>query len=194
MGRSKGYGVVKFADEMEINHCSNAEEAHCLTTICYPKRVYEVAVHVDTDLTNTTEELRQIFLQFGEIVYVKIPTAKGCEFVQFTTRTSAEEEIKRMHGSQIGQLVVHLSWGKSKRDSYGVWAPLADPTQWSSAHYGYGEGYDAYAYGTTQDPSLYAYGGYMQTGAGGTRYGRCSGRWSSSGRCCTTCGTKRGII
>ncbi|KAJ0793118.1 hypothetical protein HanOQP8_Chr01g0026081 [Helianthus annuus] len=80
-------------------------------------------------------------------------------------RTSAEEAIQRMHGSQIGQLVVHLSWGKSKQDPSGVWAPQADPTQWSSAYYGYGQGYDAYAYGATQDPSLYAYGaygGYMQ--------------------------------
>ncbi|KAL7592083.1 hypothetical protein Lser_V15G34135 [Lactuca serriola] len=75
-------------------------------------------IPMDTDLTNTTvyidqldpgvaeEGLRSIFLQFGEIVYVKIPTAKGC-------RTSAEEAIQRMHGSQIGQTIVHLSWGKS---------------------------------------------------------------------------------
>ncbi|KAI3518658.1 hypothetical protein L1887_07465 [Cichorium endivia] len=28
-------------------------------------------------------------------------------------RTSSEEAIQRMHGSQIGQTVVHLSWGKS---------------------------------------------------------------------------------
>ncbi|KAJ0793117.1 putative RNA recognition motif domain, nucleotide-binding alpha-beta plait domain superfamily [Helianthus annuus] len=53
---------------------------------------------MDTDPTNTTvyignldsavteEELRQIFLQFGEIVYVKIPAAKGCGFVQFVAR------------------------------------------------------------------------------------------------------------
>lgn len=41
-----------------------------------------------------------------------------------------------------------------------MWAPQPDPTQWSSAYYGYGQGYDAYAYGATQDPSLYAYGAY----------------------------------
>ncbi|MED6199060.1 Polyadenylate-binding protein rbp47b' [Stylosanthes scabra] len=34
-----------------------------------------------------------------------------------------------------------------------------DPNQWS-AYYGYGQGYEAYAYGATQDPSLYAYGAY----------------------------------
>ncbi|KAK9058567.1 hypothetical protein SSX86_023409 [Deinandra increscens subsp. villosa] len=198
-GRSKGYGFVKFADEMERNramtemngiYCSTRPMRISAATpkkptafqqqYVAPKGLYPAAVStipVDTDLTNTTvyignldpavteEEVRQIFLQFGEIVYVKIPAAKGCGFVQFTARTSAEEAIQRMHGSQIGQLVVHLSWGKSKQDPAGVWAPQADPNQWGSAYYGYGQGYDAYAYGATQDPSLYAYGaygGYMQ--------------------------------
>lgn len=32
------------------------------------------------------EELKQTFLQFGDIVYVKIPAGKGCGFVQFGTR------------------------------------------------------------------------------------------------------------
>ncbi|GMP33809.1 hypothetical protein CsSME_00006966 [Camellia sinensis var. sinensis] len=48
----------------------------------------------------------------------------------------------------------------------GVWSQQADPSQWSSTYYGYGQGYDAYGYGTTHDPSLYAYGaypGYAQT-------------------------------
>lgn len=32
------------------------------------------------------EELKQTFLQFGDIVYVKIIVGKGCGFVQFGTR------------------------------------------------------------------------------------------------------------
>ncbi|KAL7618779.1 polyadenylate-binding protein RBP47B' [Lactuca sativa] len=202
-GRSKGYGFVKFADEMERNRAmSEMNGIYCSTrpmrisaatpkkTTAFqqqyvaPKGLYPAtvaAIPVDTDLTNTTvyignldpgvaeEELRSIFLQFGEIVYVKIPAAKGCGFVQFVNRTSAEEAIQRMHGSQIGQTVVHLSWGKStaaKQDPSGVWGQQADQSQWGSAYYGYGQGYDAYGYGATQDPSLYAYGaaygGYMQ--------------------------------
>nr|XP_043609511.1 polyadenylate-binding protein RBP47B' [Erigeron canadensis] len=201
-GRSKGYGFVKFADEMERNramtemngiYCSTrpmriSAATPKKTTVFQqqyvaPKGLYPAAIAaipVDNDLTNTTvyignldhaiteEELRQYFLQFGEIVYVKIPVAKGCGFVQFTARTSAEEAIQRMHGTQIGQLIVHLSWGKSqaaKQDLSGVWNAQVDPTQWGSAYYAYGQGYDAYAYGATQDPSLYAYGaygGYMQ--------------------------------
>lgn len=35
-----------------------------------------------------------------------------------------------------------------------------DPNQWSMAYYSYGQGYDAYAYGAVQDPSLYGYGAY----------------------------------
>lgn len=34
----------------------------------------------------TEEELRQIFMPLGDIVYVKIPAAKGCGFVQFAAR------------------------------------------------------------------------------------------------------------
>nr|XP_009788309.1 PREDICTED: uncharacterized protein LOC104236104 [Nicotiana sylvestris] len=41
----------------------------------------------------------------------------------------------------------------------GVWSQPANPIQWN-AYYAYGQGYDAYAYGATQDPSLYAYGAY----------------------------------
>jgi RNA recognition motif-containing protein len=32
------------------------------------------------------EDLRNVFGQFGELVYVKIPAGKGCGFVQFTHR------------------------------------------------------------------------------------------------------------
>jgi len=34
----------------------------------------------------TEEELKQIFSQFGELIYVKIPAGKGCGFVQFSAR------------------------------------------------------------------------------------------------------------
>ncbi|XP_050225075.1 polyadenylate-binding protein RBP47B' [Mercurialis annua] len=137
----------------------------------YPAPAYTAPVQVvpvDNDITNTTifvgnldpniteEELRPIFLHFGEIVYVKIPMGRGCGFVQFATRASAEEAIQRMQGHVIGQQPVRVSWGR-KQDATGSYGQQVDP--WS-AYYGYGQGYDAYAYGTTQDPSLYAYGAY----------------------------------
>ncbi|KAL0459225.1 UNVERIFIED_CONTAM: Polyadenylate-binding protein RBP47B' [Sesamum latifolium] len=201
-GRSKGYGFVKFADEMERNramvemngvYCSTrpmrisaatpkktatgVQQQYGAAKAIYPPPVYTTPVQtlpVDNDINNTTvfignldpnvteEELRQIFLQFGDIVYVKIPAAKGCGFVQFAARTSAEESIQRMQGAVIGQQVVRLSWGRSltaKQDATGVWGQSADPSQ-LSAYYAYGQGYDAYAYGASQDPSAYAYGAY----------------------------------
>lgn len=34
----------------------------------------------------TEDELRQICVQFGELIYVKIPVGKGCGFVQYAAR------------------------------------------------------------------------------------------------------------
>ncbi|XP_061337904.1 polyadenylate-binding protein RBP47B' isoform X2 [Gastrolobium bilobum] len=113
------------------------------------------------DLNVSEEELKQTFLQFGEIVSVKIQAGKGCGFVQFGTRASAEEAIQKMQGKIIGQQVIRVSWGRTltaRQDLPGGWGQM-DPSQWS-AYYGYGQGYEAYAYGATQDPSLYAYGAY----------------------------------
>ncbi|CAL5348908.1 unnamed protein product [Camellia sinensis] len=144
-GRSKGYGFVKFADEMERNHAmSEMNGVYCSTrqmhiSAATPKKTtgfqqqyaaargcgfkYECSHFVqlmpkdvfigNLDPNVTEEEMRQIFLQFGEIIYVKIPTSRGCGFVQFTVRASAEEAIQWMRGTMIGQQAVHLSWGRS---------------------------------------------------------------------------------
>ncbi len=63
------------------------------------------------------EELRILFSAFGEITYVKIPAGKGCGFVQFVTRQSAETAISRMHGYPIGNSRVRLSWGRSQNNT-----------------------------------------------------------------------------
>lgn len=42
------------------------------------------------------------FLPFGDIVYTKIPPGKGCGFVQFVHRQSAEMAIAQMNGFMIG--------------------------------------------------------------------------------------------
>ncbi|KAL1189236.1 Polyadenylate-binding protein RBP47B' [Cardamine amara subsp. amara] len=105
----------------------------------------------------TEEDLKKAFSQYGEIIYVKIPATKGYGFVQFKTRPSAEEAIQKMQGQVIGHQAVRISW--SKNPGQDGWVAQADPNQWNG-YYGYGQGYDAYGYGTTQDPSLYAYGGY----------------------------------
>ncbi|KAJ1406940.1 RNA-binding domain superfamily [Sesbania bispinosa] len=144
----------------------------------YPIPAYTTPVNTvppDYDVNNTTlfvgnldlnvseEELKQNFMQFGEIVSVKIQAGKGCGFIQFGTRASAEEAIQKMQGKMIGQQVIRVSWGRTptRQDLPGGWGPQMDPSQWS-AYYGYGQGYEAYAYGATQDPSMYAYAAYAQ--------------------------------
>uniref|UniRef100_A0A7N0UGI7 RRM domain-containing protein n=2 Tax=Kalanchoe fedtschenkoi TaxID=63787 RepID=A0A7N0UGI7_KALFE len=132
------------------------------------------SVPVDSDVNNTTvfvgnldlnateEELRQVFLPLGELIYAKITPGRGFGFVQYVTRASAEEAIQSLQGTIIRQQPVRLSWGRSqtaKPEVPGGWSQQVDPTQWASTYYGYGQGYDAYAYGAAQDPS-YAYGAY----------------------------------
>ncbi|KAI9079343.1 hypothetical protein K1719_038642 [Acacia pycnantha] len=156
------------------------QQQYAAAKAIYPIQAYTTPVNAvppDYDMNNTTifvgnldlnvteEELKQTFLQFGEIVSVKIQAGKGCGFVQFGTRTSAEEAIQRMQGKMIGQQVVRISWGRSLTARQDGWGAQMDPNQWS-AYYGYGQGYEAYAYGAAQDPSLYAYGTY----AGYTQY------------------------
>ncbi|KAL1323952.1 hypothetical protein HN51_034161 [Arachis hypogaea] len=137
----------------------------------YPVPAYTAPVPPEYDMNNTTvyvgnldlnvteEELKQAFMQFGDIVSIKVHAGKGFGFVQFGTRASAEEAIQKMQGKVVGQQVVQLSWASTTRQDPGSWGQQMDPNQWS-AYYGYGQGYEAYAYGATQDPSLYAYGAY----------------------------------
>ncbi|VFQ95533.1 unnamed protein product [Cuscuta campestris] len=154
---------------------SGLPQPYAVAKAVYPSAVYPTVIPTvpESDINNTTvfvgnldpnvteEELRQIFSQLGEIIYVKIVASKACAFVQFAARASAEEAIQRMSGTMIGQQIVRVYWGRSpaaKQDS-GQWGQVADASQWS-AYYGYGQGYDAYAYGTTQDASMYAYSAY----------------------------------
>ncbi|KAF6150697.1 hypothetical protein GIB67_020780, partial [Kingdonia uniflora] len=57
----------------------------------------------------TDEDLRRQFSKFGKIVSVKIPVGKGCGFVQFATKSNAEEALQGMNGTTIGKNTIHLS-------------------------------------------------------------------------------------
>ncbi|KAG0235043.1 tRNA selenocysteine 1-associated protein 1 [Actinomortierella wolfii] len=69
------------------------------------------------------EELRNCFSMFGEITYVKIPPGKGCGFVQFVHRQSAEMAINQMNGFQIGNSRVRLSWGRAQSENKQPMSP-----------------------------------------------------------------------
>ncbi|GAA6062988.1 hypothetical protein JCM10212_004970 [Sporobolomyces blumeae] len=63
------------------------------------------------------ETLKSFFQHFGEITYCKIPTGKGCGFVQFVRRQDAELAIAKMNDFPIhGKSRIRLSWGRSQGD------------------------------------------------------------------------------
>lgn len=114
------------------------------------------------DQNVSDDELRQPFSQHGEIVSVKIPVGKGCGFVQFADRKSAEEALEKLNGTVIGKQTVRLSWGRNPankqfRADFG--------NQWGGSPYYGGQVYEAYggyAMPSPHDSSMYAaaYGAY----------------------------------
>ncbi|CAN6998188.1 unnamed protein product [Brassica rapa subsp. trilocularis] len=102
---------------------------------------------LDADVTE--EDLMQRFSQFGEVVSVKIPVGKGCGFVQFGNRQSAEEAIGSLNGTVIGKNTVRLSWGRSPNKQWRS----DSGNQWNGG-YSRGQGYNnGYA---NQDSNMYA--------------------------------------
>ncbi|KAG5238841.1 hypothetical protein OIU77_028868 [Salix suchowensis] len=106
---------------------------------------------IDSDVTD--EDLRQPFSQFGEVISVKMPTGKGCAFVQFANRKNAEDALQSLNGTTIGKQTVRLSWGRTPankqwRGDHG--------NQWQGAYFG-GQGYAGYGYAMppNQEPGMY---------------------------------------
>ncbi|XP_002510266.2 polyadenylate-binding protein RBP47 isoform X1 [Ricinus communis] len=136
------------------------------------------AFQADGDSTNTTifvggldpnvtdEDLKQPFSQYGEIVSVKIPVGKGCGFVQFASRSNAEEALQKLNGTVIGKQTVRLSWGRNPANKQQLRSDFGN--QWGGAYYG-GQIYDGYGYALPppHDPSMYAapYGAYPVYGS-----------------------------
>lgn len=65
------------------------------------------------DPSVTHDVLRGAFSQFGEITGIKIPTGKGCGFVEFASHEAAAKVLQELNGSAIiGNSQVRLSWGR----------------------------------------------------------------------------------
>eukprot|EP01018_Ginkgo_biloba_P026410 Gb_24595 [translate_table: standard] len=160
-----------------LNAASQMNNKGAYQSQTYAAPAASQSVPIENDSNNTTifvgcldpnvtdEELRQIFGHFGDLVYVKIPVGKGCGFVQFTHRSCAEEALRNLHGTVIGQQSIRLSWGRSPANKqrpalYGWGQFNSDPNQWGG-YYGYGQSYEGYEY--PQDPAAYAYayGNYL---------------------------------
>lgn len=156
-GLSRGYGFVRFHDALEQQDALNEMNGvYCgsrpmRVSLATPKnsnaRYHQLAlqapalVQQPTDPHNTTvfvgglscpvgeDELRHYFSSFGDIVYVKIPPNKGCGFVQYVSRQSAELAIEQMNGFQIGSSRIRLSWGRSQNDKSAAAAAVqANPS------------------------------------------------------------------
>ncbi|KAK6539530.1 hypothetical protein TWF694_009746 [Orbilia ellipsospora] len=137
-GMSRGYGFVRFGDEMDQQraltemqgvYCGNRPMRISTATPKNKGGNQNVMQQNMGDPNNTTvfvgglsgyvteDELRSFFQGFGEITYVKIPPGKGCGFVQFVQRHAAEMAINQMQGYPIGNSRVRLSWGRSQNNS-----------------------------------------------------------------------------
>ncbi|KAF0908756.1 hypothetical protein E2562_028575 [Oryza meyeriana var. granulata] len=194
-GRPKGYGFVRFGDENEQTRAMTEMNGKMLSTRAmrlglaankksgtqqtYSTNAYQSSQgnNLENDPNNTTifvggldsnvneDHLKQVFTPYGEIGYVKIPVGKRCGFVQFTSRSSAEEAIRVLNGSQIGGQQVRLSWGRTPHQNKQ--APQQDASQWNGNYYGYQQGYDASYYGApnAQDPNAQNYYGYSGYGS-----------------------------
>ncbi|KAL9232330.1 hypothetical protein vseg_007454 [Gypsophila vaccaria] len=191
-GRSKGYGFVRFGDENEQTRAMTEMNGAILSTrpmrlgpaankkpAAVQQKGYQNAQgnpgEVDTSNTTifvggldpsvTDDQLRQVFSPYGELVHVKIPVGRGCGFVKFSDRASAEQALAALNGAQIGSQNVRLSWGRTPSTKQ----TQPGQAQWNGgAYYGYGQGYDAYGYAPPQDPNMYygnyaGYGNYQQT-------------------------------
>ncbi|KAG6535058.1 hypothetical protein ZIOFF_000012 [Zingiber officinale] len=81
------------------------DENYLLTCFCQAGEIFVGCL----DLNITEEELKQISVQFGEIICVKIQYGKR----MWLCAICSEEAIHKLHGTMIGQQIVRLSWGKS---------------------------------------------------------------------------------
>ncbi|RCI03164.1 hypothetical protein CU098_007617 [Rhizopus stolonifer] len=134
-GMSRGYGFVRFHSAIDQQQCLSEMQGFMIAhrpiqvSLAMPRRksTWEHSSCFVPQRSNTTvfvgglscpireDELEQYFCIFGDIVYVKIPPGKGCGFVQFVLRQSAEMAIEQMNGYQIGSSRIRLSWGKSQQ-------------------------------------------------------------------------------
>lgn len=132
-GRSKGYGFVRFANEVERDraldmqgfHISNRPIRVSLATARRNPGPGGAAHPAEMDPSNTTlfigglsstvseDQLRAVFSQFGDVVYTKIPQGKGCGFVQFRDRLHAEVAMAELNGQILGTSAIRISWGRS---------------------------------------------------------------------------------
>lgn len=132
----------KFQQQSSQSHMQSQQlpSSQLQSQFVYPVQ-QQPAITQFTDPNNTTvfigglsslvteDELRSYFQPFGSIVYVKIPVGKGCGFVQYVERISAETAIAKMQGFPIGNSRIRLSWGRSAKQAAAMQQAFASALQ-----------------------------------------------------------------
>ncbi|PVH63313.1 hypothetical protein PAHAL_2G002100 [Panicum hallii] len=132
-GRSKCYGFVHFGDVNEhAQAMTEMNGAYCSTR---PMRIAPAPNKKDfvhstqgtdsyhdpnnsrlfvgcLDKSITDDDVLRAFSPYGELVSVKVLQGKGCGFVTYSNRASAEEALRMLNGSQLGGNAMRLSWGR----------------------------------------------------------------------------------
>ncbi|CAO3669893.1 unnamed protein product [Rhizopus stolonifer] len=145
-GFSRGFGFVKFFDEVEQQR--SLEEMHGVyvgssrirVSVARPKAKFEVGTPVvngpeeittafvgGLNNTITEEELRVNFGVYGNIVAVKIIPLKNIAFIQYERRQSAEHAIAELNGAHLGGAKLRLSFGRTQLNM-GSGAHYASPS------------------------------------------------------------------
>ncbi|KAF8695531.1 hypothetical protein HU200_037375 [Digitaria exilis] len=172
-GCSKGFGFVHFGDANEqVQAMKEMNGAYCSTRPIRtgpapnnktfvqntqgtysnydPNNSKLFVGHLDQSITD--EDLMQTFSPYGELVHVKVLTGKGCGFVTYSNRASAEEAMRMLNGSQLGSNTINLTWGRR---------PANKKDQHNGGPYGRSKCFDASGYGwSPQDPNAYAQTGH----------------------------------
>ncbi|XP_051216525.1 polyadenylate-binding protein RBP45A isoform X1 [Lolium perenne] len=128
VGPSKGYGFVLFGDVSERRQAmTEMDGAYCSTRPMHiraatgsrkqgtdsdgnwdNKRLFVRGL----DLSVTAEDLKKAFSPYGEITNTRIIEGKCCGFITYTSRASAEEALRILDGSQLGDNTMRIFWAR----------------------------------------------------------------------------------
>lgn len=130
-GNSRGFGFVKFLNEAD--QLSAIEEMQNVyigsrpvrISMARPRNRFEITNNVpENEITTvfvgclnntiTEEELRAFFGTCGEILAIKMITAKNIAFIQYERRSSAEKAIAELNGAHLGGAKLRLSFGRTQ--------------------------------------------------------------------------------
>ncbi|XP_051216524.1 polyadenylate-binding protein RBP45 [Lolium perenne] len=175
-GCSKGYGFVMFGDVNECRQAmKEMNGAYCSTkrmrvSPATDKMRASPATNKDDfrtqeadsdcnshnwrlfvarlDLSVTDEDLKEAFSPYGEITDVKVIAGKKYGFVTYLSRASAEEAMRILNGSKLGDKNIRVSWGHCVANQQD---------QWNGEYHGQPQDSGPVIGWCTNDPNMYGF-------------------------------------